>query len=291
MLQQNSVPSAATSATDHSNKNSEDTKEKKYKVLFIDYFFNSKTIRTILCRIISLTVQYFRSTSYLWMFNEAFYLHRLIHNAFTTPSLLPLLLIAYGLPTLTTLIYIFCRIFQLDLALITNPLTNHSSSTLNSINSTSTATSGYIQKYLNSNHNDLNTVFNLFKINTQDSLNAKSSKFSFRNQSIKDAYDFQSINVNKNSFNFSNSSNDESKAYSDDDEVLEQLNNLYATSYEDQCWILPSPTAWHEWVINVPNLAILIVSEAFPFLFRFFELLRYKFRFRYRLELFLLLFN
>ena len=45
------------------------------------------------------------------------------------------------------------------------------------------------------------------------------------------------------------------------DEIIEdRLNDLIGTSYEDQCWSLPSVVAWHEWLINLPNLCILVVS-------------------------------
>ena len=42
-------------------------------------------------------------------------------------------------------------------------------------------------------------------------------------------------------------------------EVIEDSSPLVE---EDNCWMMPSYEAWHEWIINVPNLAILIVSNA-----------------------------
>lgn len=46
------------------------------------------------------------------------------------------------------------------------------------------------------------------------------------------------------------------------DEIIEdRLNDLIGTSYEDRCWSLPSVVAWHEWLINLPNLCILVVSS------------------------------
>ena len=52
-----------------------------------------------------------------------------------------------------------------------------------------------------------------------------------------------------------------SSNYADLDEMIEdRLNNLIGTSYEDRCWSLPSVVAWHEWLINLPNLCILVVS-------------------------------
>ena len=60
--------------------------------------------------------RYFRSTTYLWMFNEALYSHQLINNALTQPSLTQhpltqpplthLITLAYILPATTTLLYI-----------------------------------------------------------------------------------------------------------------------------------------------------------------------------------------
>ena len=43
--------------------------------------------------------------------------------------------------------------------------------------------------------------------------------------------------------------------------IYEQLNNLIGTNYEDLCWSLPSNIGWHEWIINLPNLLILVVSR------------------------------
>ncbi|KAI1287360.1 G-protein coupled receptor seb-2 [Halotydeus destructor] len=64
---------------------------------------------TAYCLALSLALRYFRSATYLWMFNEAFYLHRLIKKAFSHPSVTPLIFFAYGLSFLTTLSYIICR--------------------------------------------------------------------------------------------------------------------------------------------------------------------------------------
>lgn len=113
------------------------------------------------CLLLSLCLRYFRSTTYLWMFNEAFYLHQLIKKAFTQPPVGPLITVAYGLPFLYITCYVVCRAFIGFEGAVSSPL-------------------------------DLG-----------DSV----------------------------------------------------------TAQQDVCWLLPARDSWKEWVINGPNLCILLVSS------------------------------
>lgn len=63
------------------------------------------------CKVLSFLRLYSRSTTYVWMFCEGFYLHRLISNAFKPPkSLLFLYITGWGLPFVYTSIYGLIRI-------------------------------------------------------------------------------------------------------------------------------------------------------------------------------------
>lgn len=130
----------------------------------------------IFCIFLQLSVKYFRSTTYFWMFNEAIYLHQLITRALFKPYFKPLVIIAYSVPFVTTLVYIIVRSMFLE------------------------------------------------KTNLETSL----SHFNLTN------------------YNLSNLNN--------------QDLDVLITYQSDPCWRLPSKLAWQEWVINAPNLAILIVS-------------------------------
>ena len=49
------------------------------------------------CKLLYVLTRYSRSSNYLWMFFEGFYLHRLIANAFEPPkSLAPFYIIGWG---------------------------------------------------------------------------------------------------------------------------------------------------------------------------------------------------
>lgn len=123
------------------------------------------------CLGLTMALRYFRSATYLWMFNEAFYLHQLIKKAFTSPPVNPLIALAYGLPLLMTIAYCVCRSLLL-------PVEEQSLHSLNA---------------------------------TLDALPQPS--LSFEGQT-------------------------------------------------DVCWLVPARDPWTEWVINGPNLAILLVSGA-----------------------------
>ena len=144
---------------------------------------NSGTIETyekylanIFCIFLQLSVKYFRSTTYFWMFNEAIYLYQLITRAFFKPYFKPLVIIAYGIPFLTTLIYLIVRATFLEMK------------------------------------------------NTESSLKF----FNITN--------FNSTNINTSDL------------------------DLLIPWHSDSCWRLPSKLVWQEWLMNAPNLAILIVS-------------------------------
>lgn len=324
----NSVPSAAVdnlSSASNSREtssnvlllNSNSSLQQQSKITTSN--LNSVNLTTILCISISLAVKYFRSTSYLWMFNEgrcvelnflkkkkfnmqfvrhksnflinkffsnlAFYLHRLIKNAFTTPSLTPLLIIAYGIPALTTSIYISCRLIQLDLDGVFTSLTNQSYDSLNS-STPSLIASKFISKYLDQPHLDnesdlLNANLNSIRSYRTPMPSGKrlNMRFNFKNQSTNlssvslGAFNLQSLSIQSIDVQSTlqpsfadphlNSTSNGVDRTDLDDIVVDQLNDLISTSYEDQCWSLPSENAWHEWVINLPNLCILVVSILF----------------------------
>lgn len=132
---------------------------------------------TIYCLFLSVLVKYFRSTTYFWMFNEAFYLHQLMARVFATPHMKSLISLAYGVPLLTNTSYIIVR----------------------SISSYSSGSQG-------------------------------SSRDSSGNV----------INIPDNQLSVQG----------------------------DICWLLPSPSAWQEWIINAPNLSILVVSILFSLSFQ-----------------------
>ncbi|CAG5116829.1 unnamed protein product, partial [Candidula unifasciata] len=63
------------------------------------------------CNLLAFLRLYSRSTTYVWMFCEGFYLHRLISNAFKPPkSLLFLYLIGWGFPLAYTTVYGILRL-------------------------------------------------------------------------------------------------------------------------------------------------------------------------------------
>ena len=132
----------------------------------------------VYCLTLSLLLRYFRSTTYICMFNEAFYLHQLIRKAFHAPKILPLILISYGVPAAMAGTYIACR------ALIGSSV----SVPLTSIKEGIGVSSGT-------------------KIGTAEPLISESIPPS-----------------------------------------------------DDPCWMLPAQSAWMEWIINGPNLCMLLVG-------------------------------
>jgi hypothetical protein len=172
---------------------------------------------TSICLLLSILLRYFRSTTYLWMFNEALYLHQLIKNAFTQPPLTPLIVLAYVLPAVTTLSYILIRG-------LTDGLTISSTDPFVSVGTLSLSLQNVSQSSVNSLDN------------------------SYSGEDMSDIVDSQQSSDPY----FSNLMEVLDKHTSEDSSLFE----------EDKCWLMPSPNSWLEWVINAPNLAILIVSQA-----------------------------
>lgn len=144
---------------------------------------NSNSGQDYYCLILSLSLRYFRSTCYLWMFNEAFYLYQLIKRAFHVPPVGPLIALAYGVPLVMTISYIVCR------SILTNTVL---SSSLDFLSSMASANGTNISASING---------------------------SMINESASES-----------------------------------------TVDDDYCWMLPAKDNWTEWVINGPNLCILLVS-------------------------------
>nr|KAG5714345.1 hypothetical protein BaRGS_018562 [Batillaria attramentaria] len=62
------------------------------------------------CKLLAFLRLYFKSTTYVWMFCEGFYLHRLISNAFRPPkSLMFLYSLGWGVPLFYTVLYVILR--------------------------------------------------------------------------------------------------------------------------------------------------------------------------------------
>nr|XP_027195574.1 uncharacterized protein LOC113790147 [Dermatophagoides pteronyssinus] len=278
------------------------------------------------CMILSILQRYFRSTNYLWMFNEAVYLHQLIKHAFVQPSLRPLIILAYSLPFITTTSYIFAREFflqqisfspeqshQLNLAAkqsqqitLNNDTNNfalfndniHSFPTTSSSSSSSKFWEDYpkISRY---QQEQLITVLLSFddeirqnlirELNIQDShwnnpqliYPSVHSHHRYLDQSTLIRYlllGHHDANILPESFisnldyeemtypesvNNKNNNNNDNDNYDD-----ESLVHSYSFSLEedismakvDDCWLTPSNQPWHEWIINGPNLAVLIIN-------------------------------
>ncbi|XP_054157938.1 calcitonin gene-related peptide type 1 receptor-like [Oppia nitens] len=161
-------------------------------------------VLTSLCLILSVLLRYFRSTTYLWMFNEALYLHQLIKHAFTQPPLTPLIILAYVLPATTTLLYIVGRA-------VSDGFDISSGGELMAI----TAFSKNLSQTMSVLHKSMTN---------ESSVDIESSKLM---------------------------------------EVIEEYEDVSPIVDEDKCWLMPSSNTWLEWVINAPNLAILIVNCVF----------------------------
>ncbi len=162
----------------------------------------SSSILSLLCLLLSILLRYFRSTTYLWMFNEALYLHQLIKNAFTQPPLTPLIILAYFLPLTTTTVYILIRSLSNGL----------------NINSTNESLMAH----------NLSETFRL-QLEYRKDRNRSNNKFN-------DSY-FDNVF-----------------------EVIDEYEDVSPLIEEDKCWLMPAQNSWLEWIINAPNLAILIVS-------------------------------
>ncbi|KAL8609392.1 hypothetical protein ACOMHN_019882 [Nucella lapillus] len=67
------------------------------------------------CKLLAFLRLYFKSTTYVWMFCEGLYLHRLISNAFRPPkSLILLYLAGWGFPLGYSVVYILIRAVYAD---------------------------------------------------------------------------------------------------------------------------------------------------------------------------------
>ncbi|PVD30882.1 hypothetical protein C0Q70_10157 [Pomacea canaliculata] len=63
------------------------------------------------CKLLAFLRLYFKSTTYVWMFCEGFYLHRLISNAFRPPkSLVFLYASGWGVPLVCSVLYVILRV-------------------------------------------------------------------------------------------------------------------------------------------------------------------------------------
>ncbi|RWS10824.1 hypothetical protein B4U79_13260, partial [Dinothrombium tinctorium] len=73
-------------------------------------------------------------------------------------------------------------------------------------------------------------------------------------------YFFEQTSNDFTQYAISISNSDESGAKEADNFVVQDLDNTDLTLTIDGCWLLPSRISWHEWIINAPNLAVLIRS-------------------------------
>ena len=257
-----------------------------------------------LCLVLSVLLRYFRSTTYLWMFNEALYLHQLIKHAFSQPSLRPLIISAYCLPFMTTTFYIFARSMSTtsNLNSIENSIdfnaqffSNFDQNLPNIVSNSATRTKN-LSVLVNSNQlpiqnrlqNDqvqhaISTLIQLPAIqqHLQVKLNAsirEPNSAGWLNDLLKvrsapvrglEAERFVAEEATGHKSIGLPSSTDPHHQTTDlhhdstGQSVLDNLEALEDSSLlveEDNCWLVPSYESWHEWIINLPNLAILIVS-------------------------------
>lgn len=287
-----------------------------------------------LCLVLSVLLRYFRSVNYLWMFNEALYLHQLIKHAFSQPSLRPLIILAYSLPFITTTSYIFARSmtpFSLEPAFVKeavaesggphqteyNHLYNSHAQLVDSIYSAQLVglTDQIVDKSTPSNsHQPLPSSFALTDdLQLNDRVHQALSSLIRSSPAIRQHLKLLSSNVESKHQHYHHETKQESlqspsfepdswlsdllagesgansyqhmasaqRLVADDDsetsnsetkleetsvlESLDALEDVNPLVEEDNCWLMPSYESWHEWIINVPNLAILIVSRANTF--------------------------
>lgn len=200
----------------------------------------------LFCVLLSLAVKYFRSTSYLWMFNEALYLHQLIKRAFTTPSFKPLLLIAYGIPLVTTGVYVYFRAAdRVDMM---------NKNQFEPMHLITTGTPYFGQT------SSMPSFESLVRTNDEPIASSKHAALvmmsSIRISPIVDEKEKNSTNLIGRLFADTKDSN---RVDSEDEQTIQILEPNESMD-EDVCWSLPSRVAWHEWIINAPNLLILLVS-------------------------------
>lgn len=249
---------------------------------------NSIGLRQMLCLLPSILLRYFRSTNYLWMFNEAVYLHRLIKKAFHAPSLRPLIVVAYGLPLVTTTVYIISRyLSDVNVTPITVPV-NSVEHVLETILNTNTTTNNQfdtsrgnsiVRRSINANKIILKaielTLIEDLRMFFVDKYNLN------HHQQQQLAPWMQHLVEIVNEDNFKNDPRPTAEALAIvtsqclgdhlRSQKQHQCDNILATSETlaesnnvhsgDNCWLMPSDIGWHEWIINVPNCAILIVCN------------------------------
>lgn len=186
--------------------------------------FNNSSSLDLYCLILSLSLRYFRSTTYLCMFNEAYYLYQLIKKVFKTPSVTPLIWIAYLIPFAMTGTYVAAR----SLLPISSIFDSSLTSTANGDGTSSTVT----LKQLPSIKVDY------FESTTTTTKGPFESEL-FTTNSIYDV-----VNSTTTTADWVNVTG----------EIKEKVE-------VDPCWMLPARDSWKEWIINGPNLAMLLVSE------------------------------
>lgn len=274
-----------------------------------------------LCLVLSVLLRYFRSTNYLWMFNEALYLHQLIKHAFSQPSLRPFIILGYSLPFVTTTSYIFARYLSTtsnlasveDSSLDAPPYdfnAQFSSNLDQNLPSLSPlyASAGpeqfsplsrnsqqqqqqfalYHQQLNDQVHHALSTLVRLPAIRQHLTMQQETAvrgpdSVGWLNDlwaagggagggvgaGLAERLVAEDVTGHKSSLlsSASGSGKQSSVATADHDSGQRVLDNLEALEdassslvEEDNCWLMPSYESWHEWIINVPNLAILIVS-------------------------------
>ncbi|KAH7640529.1 calcitonin related peptide type 1 receptor [Dermatophagoides farinae] len=297
-------------AVNDNNNNNNDGGGGEKMALISSYHHNLPSF----CLILSILQRYFRSTNYLWMFNEAVYLHQLIKHAFVQPSLRPLIILAYSLPFITTTSYIFAREFFLQqINTITNEQSQQISLTNNMTNNFATIDNDVVHSYTSSIKSwknypiisryqqehlitvllsiddnirqDLVQELNIQHLHLKDPQLAYESVYNHPHHHHHHQYLDQSSLIQylllnhrdvdvfaeryvsnldygknihpKHDYNNVNDNNH----YDDDNHseslTLEEDNPITKV---DDCWLTPSNQPWHEWIINGPNLAVLIIN-------------------------------
>lgn len=230
-----------------------------------------------LCLALSVLQRYFRSTNYLWMFNEALYLHQLIKNAFTQPSLRPLIVLAYLLPLLTTSGYIAARHFS---ATSTHAITGAVES-MDPLNQPPALSYEQLAADF-----DFNAQFssNMIRANRlqqsesseHDSSSQQRDRFpggkplpsysDYVNEAFQSLFDelveFRKVGGLPSSIVTRGTRRKIREILSEQPQQQQQQEKegSMTVAEDDACWLMPSYHPWHEWIINVPNFAILIVS-------------------------------
>jgi hypothetical protein len=188
------------------------------------------------------------------MFNEAFYLYQLIKKAFTAPSITPLIVLAYGVPFLMTGSYILARLFihsatpasTLMMMQTQQPPTSLSSppapvSLLSSNPLTITANEDISATSIL--HDTLHALSNMTTLSSMRLTTSTASPIT--------------INVHPVTLTPTASS---SSLTSNTNAAAVTAAAVKSTMDDDPCWMLPAKDSWKEWIINGPNLCMLMVS-------------------------------